>query len=87
MATISVPTANVRATPATNGKIVTTLKLYTRVELIGRSADSQWFQINVAGQPQPGWISVQTFQISSGNPIPLPVGGIQPAATQSNPVR
>lgn len=75
LAKINVASANVRATPSTSGKIVTTLKNGTQITLIGRSADSQWFQINVAGQPAPGWISIQVFQIASGDPNSLPVPG------------
>ncbi len=84
LAKINVASANVRATPSTSGKIVTTLKNGTQITLIARSADSQWFQINVAGQPQPAWISTQVFQIVSGDPNSLPVPGAAPTPTKQS---
>ncbi len=84
LAKINVASANVRATPSTSGKIVTTLKNGTPITLIGRSADSQWFQINVAGQAQPAWISTTVLQIASGDPTSLPVPGAAATPTKQS---
>lgn len=84
IAKINVTSANVRAAPSTTAKVVTTMKNGAQITLIGRSADSQWFQINVAGQPQPAWISIQVFQIASGDPQSLPVPGANPTPTKQS---
>jgi SH3 domain-containing protein len=84
LAKINVASANVRAGPSTTAKIVTTLKNGTQITLVGRTADSQWFQINVAGQAAPAWISIQVFQIASGDPNSLPVAGAAATPTKQS---
>ena len=84
IARINVTSANVRAAPSTTGRIVTTLKNGTQITLIARNADNQWFQINVAGQPQPSWISIQVFQIASGDPNSLPIPGAAATPTKQS---
>jgi|GEM_PF-732188 len=73
-AKVTATTGNVRAAPKT-GKIITTLKKNAEVTLIARSEDNLWFQINVAGQPQPGWIALEVLQITTGDPKTLPLAG------------
>ena len=81
LAKVNVTTANVRAAPKT-GRVITTLKNNTQITLIARSEDSQWFQINVAGQPAPGWIALEVIQITSGDPKTLPLAGAAPTPTK-----
>ncbi len=83
-AKVTVTTANVRAAPKT-GRVITTLKRDSQITLIGRSEDSLWFQINVAGQPQPAWIALEVIQITSGDPKTLPVA--KAAASLPNPTQ
>lgn len=80
IAKVTATTGNVRAAPKT-GRVITTLKRNAEVTLIARSEDSQWFQINVAGQPAPGWIALEILQITSGDPKTLPVAGAAPNPT------
>lgn len=80
IAKVTATTGNVRAAPKT-GKVITTLKKNAEVTLIARSEDSQWFQINVAGQPAPGWIALEILQITSGDPKTLPIAGAAPNPT------
>ena len=66
---------NVRSGPSTKDKIVSSVKKNDQLTLVGRNADSTWYQINLAGQTEPVWVFAQTLQITSGDPKTLPVAG------------
>jgi hypothetical protein len=86
LAKINERLVNVRAGPSTKNKIITQLKRDTQITLIGRNEDSTWYQVNIAGQAEPGWIFGETLQITSGNPSTLPVAGAgTPAAPAPTP--
>ncbi len=74
------PTLNVRSAPSTTGKIVVKLKKGDQITLTGNSADGKWYQVNIAGQPQPGWVSAEYVQVTSGDANSLPVVGAGGAA-------
>ncbi len=80
-------TANVRAGPGKTFKVISTLKKDSQITLIGRNEAGDWFQVNVAGAAQPGWISSEVLQITGGDPNSLPVAGksAAPAGPQAPP--
>lgn len=66
---------NVRNGPTTKNKIVSSLKRNDQITLVGRDSATTWFQVNLAGSTEPGWVFGQTLQIVSGDPTALPVAG------------
>ena len=88
IAKVTPSTLNVRATPDSKGKLVSTLKKDSQITLVARSVDALWYQINLANGQQ-GWISAEFVTVASGNPNTLPQAGPgappapkpQPAAT------
>ena len=77
-------TVNVRNGPTTKNKVVSSLKQNNQITLVGRNSDSTWFQVNIAGQTEPGWVFAQTLQIASGDPNSLPVAGPTPTPTKAS---
>lgn len=74
---------NVRGGPSTKDKIMSSVKQNQQITLIGRNADSTWFQINLAGGAAPGWVFGQTLQIVSGDTNTLTVAGPLPTPTKA----
>lgn len=64
---------NVRIAPTANARVVGSLKKDSQIILTGRSGDNKWYQVRLQGIPDPGWVSAESLQISSGNPLSLPV--------------
>ncbi len=64
---------NVRLGPSLNDKIVDRVQKGDLVTLIGRNADSTWYQVMIASRTEPAWIFGETLEITSGNPNDLPV--------------
>ncbi len=62
-ATVKSATLNVRGGPSTAYPVVATLKQGDAVRIIGRSADSQWAKIELAGQSQ-AWVSVSLLNVT-----------------------
>ena len=75
LATVIEAKVNVRAGPSTKDKIISSVKKNDQLTLVGRNADSTWFQINLAGATAPAWVFGQTLKIASGDPNTLPVAG------------
>ncbi len=75
LATVIEVKVNVRAGPSTKDKIISSVKKNDQLTLVGRNADSTWYQINIAGATAPAWVFGQTLQIASGDPNTLPVAG------------
>ena len=74
---------NVRAEPSTKGKIISSLKQNNQISLVGRNTAGDWYQVNITGGAQPGWVFKETLQIVSGDPNVLPViGAVAPTATK-----
>ncbi len=86
-ATVKSATLNVRGGPSTAYAVVATLKQGDAVRIIGRSADSQWAKIELAGQSQ-AWVSVSLLNITidlakvavATAPVPPPTPTARPAA-------
>lgn len=70
-------TANVRATPSTKAARVSTVKKDQQFTVIGRANDGQfdWYQINITGAAQPGWVRSDIVQVVSGDPKTIPLPG------------
>jgi hypothetical protein len=63
--------ANVRAAPSLSGDILTTLADETVVNILGRTADNQWYLIRLDGDT-PGWISSLVVElVGTGEEIPV----------------
>jgi hypothetical protein len=56
---------NVRSGPGTNFSIVTQLAPNTIVPVLGRTADSSWYQVDVSGLV--GWVSATVVRIGGNN--------------------
>ncbi len=62
-ATVKSATLNVRSGPSTAYPVVASLKQGAAVRITGRSSDSQWAKIELAGQSQ-AWVSVSLLNIN-----------------------
>ncbi|WP_188390136.1 N-acetylglucosaminidase, partial [Priestia taiwanensis] len=72
---------NMRTTNSTSGKIITTLKTGTSVEIIGEK--SGWYQVKAAGQT--GWVSAEFVKVTDTpkpDPKPDPKPEPQPEVTK-----
>lgn len=78
---------NIRQGPGTQNKVIGSLKKDNTISLIGRNADSTWYQVTIAGSANPGWVFGETLQITAGSPSALPVatGGPAPATKAPAP--
>ena len=64
--------SNVRRQPSLNGQVVLTLRPGVRVDVIGRTPDSQWLQIIHPDRPtEKLWVSADRLEVS-GDPRTLP---------------
>ena len=79
-------TVNVRNGPSTKNKVISSLKQNNQITLVGRNSDTTWYQVNVAGLSEPGWVFAATLQIASGDPNSLPVAGPTPTPTKGSAV-
>lgn len=64
---------NLRAAPSTDAGIVGKADKNAQFTLLGRSQDSKWYQVTLAGKTDPAWVFADTLQIVSGDPAALPV--------------
>ncbi len=84
---VTTTTSNVRAAPDTRARILTTLKKNNQVTLIAQTNGQKiagkdvWYQINIAGQPAPGWIFGDNIEITDGDPKILPAVAGTPTPT------
>jgi uncharacterized protein YraI len=70
--TINTPTLNVRTLPDATGLILTRVTLGESYAAVGRTADGDWVQINVNGQP--GWVSARFVQVAPDVQVLLVTG-------------
>ncbi len=63
---------NLRAAPNTGAEIVGKVEKNDQLTLLGRSQDSQWYQVTLAGKTELAWVFGDTLQIVSGDPKTLP---------------
>ncbi len=75
LAKITERTANVRSGPGKTFKVISQLKKDNQITLVARNEAGDWFQVNVAGATQPGWIAREVLEITSGDPNSLSVSG------------
>lgn len=75
---------NVRNGPTTKNKIISSLKRNEQITLVGRDSDNTWYQVNLAGSTEPGWVFAATLQITSGDPNTLPLAGPTPTPTKTS---
>jgi uncharacterized protein YgiM (DUF1202 family) len=64
---------NLRAAPGIDAEVVGKAQKNDQFTLLGRSADSQWYQVTLAGRKDTAWVFGDTLQIVSGDPKTLPV--------------
>ncbi len=91
MAKVIERTVNVRATPSTAAKKVAELKKDKALTLLVKSAPLKgsdgkmytWYQVNVEGLAEPGWVREDTIQITSGDAKTLPTSGPTPTPTKA----
>ncbi|MCS6844435.1 MAG: trypsin-like peptidase domain-containing protein [Caldilineales bacterium] len=85
-ATVNTDQANVRSGPGTNYPVVATLRRGDRVKAIGRTSDSQWIKLELAGTAE-AWIAarlldlevaVNSLVVAAAAPPPATAGGACP---------
>lgn len=62
---------NVRSGPSTSFNIIDRVDQGDTVSIIGRNADSSWWQVRVGGQV--GWMSARWVRAETNNPASIPV--------------
>ncbi len=72
---------NVRSAPNTGGEILTKINRAETYPVVGRNADSTWWQINVNGVI--GWVFGRFFAVTGGQGVPVTAGA--PAAASPAP--
>lgn len=66
---------NVRGQPSTASPTLGILPAFAKVQILGRDAGGNWYQIVYAAAPEGrGWVSAQYIQVAAGVEIPL-LGG------------
>ncbi|MEO0560686.1 MAG: endo-1,3-alpha-glucanase family glycosylhydrolase [Chloroflexota bacterium] len=66
-------TANMRGAPSADGPVVGNIPFETVVDVVGRTGDSSWVQVNWGGGS--GWVSLQLGTVSEGSLVVVPVTG------------
>jgi len=78
IATVTAYRLNVRALPdPVNGQIITRINRLETYPILGRTADSRWYQLNVNGTT--GWVAGAFINVVNGAGIPV-VGGNPPSS-------
>jgi hypothetical protein len=61
------------AAPNTQAEIIGKLEKDDQITLVGRSEDGKWYQAQIAGASEQGWVFRKTLAIVSSDPAILPV--------------
>lgn len=78
--TVTAYRLNVRALPdSVNGQVLLKINRLETYPIIGRNAESTWYQINVNGTV--GWVAASFVNVNNGGNIPV-VGAQQPGQSQ-----
>lgn len=83
VATVTAFRLNVRDLPsATSSSVITRINRFEQYPIVGRTADSIWYQIRLANN-QTGWVSGRFISIANGFNIPVVTPGtvVQPTVT------
>ena len=74
-ATVTAYRLNVRSAPdGINGQIITRINRLEVYPIVGRTADSRWYQINVNGTN--GWVSANFINVVNGANVPVTNGTV-----------
>jgi uncharacterized protein YraI len=65
---------NVRATPATNGTVLVKVRRDQTFQVVGRTADSTWWQIVYDGRGSLGWVFGNFVVVTGGQNVPVTSG-------------
>ncbi|MBI5931885.1 MAG: SH3 domain-containing protein [Chloroflexi bacterium] len=71
---------NVRSGPSTDYPILVTISPQSIYDVVGRNADSSWYQITYGGGNNRGWVSAQVTRLG-GNCTAVPIATFQPLPT------
>ncbi len=75
---------NVRAAPdPVNGAILTQIRRNQTYPIVGRNADTTWWQINVNGTV--GWVSARFVTAVNAQNVPVTSGSVQPTPVPTPP--
>jgi len=80
---------NIRTGPGTEYEVIGILPQNTQAPIIGRSADGQWWVVDIKATPNgQGWVSARyvTAENADNAPVILPPGAPAPTATPIPPV-
>lgn len=72
-------TVNLRSGPGTNFAVIGALSANTPVRIIGRNADSSWWQVEIT-PGSTGWVASSVVSASHAEAVPLVEAGNAPAA-------
>ena len=64
---------NMRSVPSTDNPIVATVPFEALLDVVGRTADSAWVQVNANGGS--GWVWLQLGAIVEGDMVVVPITG------------
>ncbi len=82
-ATVTAFRLNVRNQPALTAAIVTKIDQRQTYPIVGRNADSSWYQINVNGTT--GWVFGRFVNVSGASNVPVTSGGSSNVPSQVSP--
>jgi uncharacterized protein YraI len=88
IATVTAFRLNVRDFPsATNTNVITRINRFEQYQIVGRTADSQWYQIQLANNLS-GWVSARFISITNGFNIPVTTPGtVSPTPVPTQPAQ
>ena len=77
-------TVNIRSGPGLNYTVIGTLNADTAASIVGRNAESSWWQIKISSS-ETGWVSNSVVRASNIDRVPVAQAQAAPVAAQSAP--